>query len=141
MYIIHPPRYTNDVKTLIFHFQQNVNDEKPQISARPLVPAPGQSRITLTGEHLDIHDPDSELDEIQITLSAEPSKGNSIHRKHVCVVRFNECRFTGRLLKDDPLTLSDRTLRVGEVFDYQELLDGDISFTSSADEDFIHLQV
>lgn len=96
--------------------------------------------MTLTAEHLDIHDPDSEPDELQITLLVEPSKG--VRRITLNLSpNFTFCFFTGRLLKDDPLTLSERTLHAGEVFDYQELLGGDISFLGSADDDFIYLQV
>lgn len=40
----------------------------------------------------------------------------------------------GRLQQFDPLSNSDRTLQQGESFYYQELLDGNIAFISSAEE-------
>ncbi len=40
----------------------------------------------------------------------------------------------GRLQRFDPLTNSDRTLQNGETSDYQDLLDGNIAFISSAEE-------
>ena len=50
-------------------------------------------------------------------------------------------KLTGRLQRFDPLTNSDRTIQEGEVFDYQELLDGNIAFISSAEEAQILFQV
>jgi hypothetical protein len=74
----------------------------------------GQDRVILTGDHFDVQDQDSEPSDLQITLVAQPTNG--------------------RLQRFDPLTNSDRTLQNGETLDYQELLDGNIAFISSAEE-------
>lgn len=100
---------------------ENVNDEPPQITTRPLLLSMGQDRVVLTGDHFDIQDQDSDPSDLQVTLVAQPTNG--------------------RLQRFDPLTNSDRTLQDGETFDYQELLDGNIAFISSAEESQIVFQV
>lgn len=81
----------------------------------------GQDRVILTGDHFDIQDQDSEPSDLQITLVSQPTNG--------------------RLQRFDPLSNSDRTLQPGETMDYQELLDGNIAFISSAEESQIVFQV
>ncbi|XP_057381732.2 extracellular matrix organizing protein FRAS1-like [Daphnia carinata] len=100
---------------------ENVNDEPPQITTRPLLLSMGQDRVVLTGDHFDIQDQDSDPSDLQVTLVAQPTNG--------------------RLQRFDPLANSDRTLQDGETFDYQELLDGNIAFISSAEESQIVFQV
>ncbi len=110
----------------------------------------GQDRVTLTGDHFDIQDQDTEPTDIQITLVAEPSNGTEFFpfTKFICLYYLMYIPFsngpvnlTGRLQRFDPLTNSDRTVQEGEVFDYQELLDGNIAFISSAEEAQIRFQV
>lgn len=98
-----------------------MNDEPPQITTRPLLLSMGQDRVILTGDHFDIQDQDSEPSDLQITLVSQPTNG--------------------RLQRFDPLSNSDRTLQQGETLDYQELLDGNIAFISSAEESQIVFQV
>lgn len=57
-------------------FVQDVNDERPQITTRPILLSMGQDRVILTGDHFDVQDQDTDPTDLQITLIREPPDGN-----------------------------------------------------------------
>lgn len=84
---------------------------------------PAGDPVVLTGNHLSISDKDTDPSDIQLTVKMTS-------------------RTSGKLQRYDHLTNSERTLRPGDVFYYQDVLEGDVLFLAGPDDDdVISLQV
>jgi len=94
---------------------ENINDEPPWVVSNAVTMGRQQTFTTLTSGSLQVQDPDTDPSHIAIKVIKEPANG--------------------RLRKFDHVTNGDQILGTGDVFYYQDVLQGDVSFHCSSTKD------